>query len=282
MKKVLWNLISSLVVMSIFAGCASQGKKELTPAQKKAKLYFGQGTRDLVTKDYTKALSNLMEAVALDPENSEIHNNLGMAYFFKNSPSKAQAHIKRAIQLNNKNTDAKLNLATIYMNEGKLAQAEGLYNEILEDLTYGGQHRTHYNLGVIELSRKNQMAAKSQFNKSLGVNPNYCPAHYKLAEMSYSERNYISSLKQYKEASMGTCYNDPKPLHGQIKSLIQLKRYPDALAYLKDMQERFAMTKYESYARRAIMKVKAMQAKEDKTNQFYSKNLEGERKAVDF
>ncbi len=103
-----------------------------------------------------------------------------------------------------------------------------------------------------------------------------------MAEISFEKRNYIGALKQYRDASMGTCYNDPKPLHGQIKSLIQLKRYPDALAALKDMQERFAMTKYEGYARRAIMKVKALQAKDDKTNQFYSKNLKGERKAVDF
>ncbi len=110
--------------MSVLASCASQNKKELSSAQKKAKLYFSQGTRNLVAQDYTKALSNLMEAVALDPDNSEIHNNLGMAYFFKNSRQKAVAHIKRSIQLDHKNTDAKLNLATIYMNEGNLSQAE--------------------------------------------------------------------------------------------------------------------------------------------------------------
>lgn len=282
MKSVLWNLVFGLLLTSVFTSCASNTKKELSPAEKKAKLYFGQGTRDLVSQDYTKALSNLMEAVALDPDNSEIHNNLGMAYYFKKSHAKAVAHIKRAIQLDGKNTDAKLNLATIFMSQGKLPQAEGLYNQILSDLTYGGQHRTHYNLGVIELARKNHVAARKQFDKALEVNPNYCPAHFKLAEMSYAEKNYVTALKQYRDASMGTCYNDPKPLHGQIKSLIELKRYPDALAYLKDMQERFAMTKYEAYARRAIMKVKAMQAKDDKTNQFYSKNLKGERKAVDF
>lgn len=275
------KIFTTLALLLVF-GCAGNAKKELSPAEKKAKLYYNQGTRDLVTKDYTKALTNLLEAASMDPDNSDIHNNLGMAYYFKKSSSRAMAHIKKAIQLDPKNTDAKLNLATIYMAEGSLSQAEGLYRQILEDLTYQGQQRTHYNLGVIELGRKNPLAASSQFNKALEIDPNYCPAHFKLAEISYKNGNYTKALDRYKDAGMGTCTNSPEPLHGQIETLVQLGRYPAALERLKEMQERFAMTKYETYARRTIMKVKALQAKGDEDSQSFTKNFNEEIKAVGF
>ena len=282
MKSKLFTVLTLPLMALVLASCAGNAKKELTPTEKKAKLYFNQGTRDLVAKDYTKALTNLLEAASLAPENSDVHNNLGMAYYFKKSNQRAITHIKKAIALNPKNTDAKLNLATIYMASDLTSQAETLYLQILEDLTYEGQHRTHYNLGLIELAKKNNIQAAKRFQMALQVSPEYCPAHFKLAEISYNAHKYAKAFDQYREAGMGTCYNNPEPLHGQIESLIKLGRYPEAISKLKDMQERFAMTKYESYARRTIMKVKAMQAKGEDNTQSFSRNIGGEIKAVGF
>lgn len=288
--KIFANLAISAVILTAVA-CSSTAKKELTPAQKRAKLYYNQGTRDLVSQDYTKALTNLLEASSLDPENSDIHNNLGMAYYFKKSSSRAISHIKKAIDLNPKNTDAKLNLATIYMAQNSLSQAESLYRQILEDLTYEGQQRTHYNLGVINLARKQEKLAIKEFKTALEIDPNYCPAHFKMAEMAYEKMDYKKALRGYRDAGMGTCVKNPEPVHGQIESLIKLERYPAALEKLQDLQERFAMTKYESYARATIKKVKALQArkhaspalnKEEQKSQSYSKRIDGEIKAVDF
>ena len=282
-----FSAILTLIISLLFVvGCASsgsgKGEKQLSPAEKKAKLYYNQGTRDLVSKDYTKALTNLLEAVALDPDNSEIHNNLGMAYYFKKSMSRAVAHIKKSIELNPKNTDAKLNLATIYLEQNQLELAENLYREVLDDLTYEGQQRTHYNLGLIAMKRGRKDLASQSFNEALAIDPDYCPANFKLAEILFKERRYEKAFKQYREAGMGTCISHPQPLYGQVESLIKLGRYPAALAKLKDMQERFAMTKYETYARKTMKRVKALQAKEDQRNQTLSKNLKGEIKAVGF
>ena len=58
------------------------GNKE-SAREKKTKLYYGQGTEMLVKKEYSKALEYLLEAQKLDPKDSEIQNNLGMAYFSK-------------------------------------------------------------------------------------------------------------------------------------------------------------------------------------------------------
>ncbi|MEX0799393.1 MAG: tetratricopeptide repeat protein [Bacteriovoracaceae bacterium] len=269
-------------VLSVNIACSSQSKKELSPAQKKAKLFYNHGTRNLISQDYTQALKNLKQAASLDPENSDIHNNLGMAYYFKKSEKKAELHIKKAVKLNPQNTDAKLNLASIHLKNNSLAEAERLYNNILEDLTYEGQHRTYYNLGVVALKRNNTARAIENFNKSLEVSAGYCPAHFKLGELAYKKGRYSAAFKSYKEAGMGTCYENPEPFLGQIESLIKMNRFSDALVKLEDMQERFAMTKYEALARRTMQKVKALQAKKEDNAQVYSKKLDSSIQSLDF
>lgn len=268
--------------MIILSSCSSNPKRELSPAEKKAKLYYNQGTRDLVTKDYTAALKNLMEAASLDPENSQIHNNLGMAYWFKKSSSRAIWHIKRSLKLDPQNTDARLNLASIYLEKKSYPEAQSLYEEILEDLTYEGQHRTHYNLGIIDLAKGQNTQALSKFKLALDINPNYCPAHFKIAQMAYKSGHYEKAYQSYKDASLGVCYNNPEPLLGQINTLIKMRKYSEALVKLADMQERFAMTKYETFARRTILKVKTLQSKQERSGQVYSKRMNTPVKSLDF
>ncbi|MCO4754824.1 MAG: hypothetical protein KC478_10105 [Bacteriovoracaceae bacterium] len=273
-----------LLALSVFmlTSCSSNSKKELTPAEKKAKLYYNQGTRNLVAKDYTEALKNLMEAAALDSKNSQIHNNLGMAYWFKKSSKRAVWHIKKSIELDPKNTDAKLNLASIYLEKKSFSKAQDLYENILEDLTYEGQHRTHYNLGIIALAKGQANKAYAKFKLALDINPSYCPAHYKMGEMSFKNGHYLKAYESYREAGMGMCYSNPEPLLGQIDSLIKLGRYSEALVKLADMQERFAMSKYEVIARKTIRRVKALQAKEDRSDQVYSQQMEAPVRSLDF
>ena len=282
MKAVYSKALMIFLAVFLAAGCGSSSTKELAPAQKKAKLYYNQGTNNLIAKDYTKALKNLLEAASLDPENSDIHNNLGMALFFKKSHERAIRHVKRAIELDPKNTDAKLNLASIYLQNNSLTQAESLYKNILEDLTYEGQHRTHYNLGLLALRRDNPNKAVADFKKALAVNPSYCPAHFKLAEIAFKRGAFKRAFNSYKEAGMGVCYNNPEPLLGQIQSLIKLNRFSEALLKLDDMQERFAMTKYEAIARRTILKVKALQSKKDHSSQVFSQRVPEAVNSLDF
>ena len=128
--------------------CASQQKAN---PKKLAKIYSKKGTSDLINKEYTEALGNLIKAYQYNPEDDEINTNLGMAYYFKRNTAKAVIHLKKALEINPKNIDAKMNIATIYMNMGQLAKAEEIYlNSIKTDLTYRGHFRTYYNLSIIE------------------------------------------------------------------------------------------------------------------------------------
>ena len=256
------KIVISLLVLSTFiVSCSSNKPKELSPRDKRANIYYGQGTRNLVDKEYTKALKNLLEANSLRSNDTKIHTNLGMAYYFKKNEKLAIKHLNYAIELDGKNTDARLNLATVLMNQGKYNEAEAQYQMILKDLVYEKQFRTYYNLGILELKRNNIPKAVEYFNSSINVEENYCPSFFQLGKVHFKQANYKKAMKMFVEASMGTCYENPEPHYMQAMTLVKLKRYGDATLKLEEMIEKFALTKFESIAQRALVRVNELKKK---------------------
>lgn len=231
----------------MLTACAS--KKENSKL-KQANLYFGAGTQSLMERQYTDALSNLLKANELNPNNSEILNNLGMAYYFKGEKDLALKTLNEALKLDEKNSDARVNLASIFFKDGKFAEAERIYKRVLKDLTYDKQARTLYNLGVLEMQHKrDSVAAESYFKKSIKEDDNYCPSYYQLGMIQMQRRQFTTALKNFKEASMGTCYDSPAPHYQQALVLIELHRYDEARVKLDEVDSRFSKSVYAVKAR---------------------------------
>lgn len=249
-----------LVIAIICASCSSR-PKENSPEAKKADLYYGQGTHLLIQKEYTKALKNLLEANRYRPNDSKILNNLGMAYYFKGGKTLAVNTIKNAIEIDPKNSDARINLATIYMNANKLDLAEQQYKKVLEDLVYERQFKTYYNLATLALKRKDHIKAKSLLKESLAINENFCPASFLHGKLSYKEGQYKEAKKYFSLAQKGFCHQNAEPQLYLAKTLAHLNEFFAAEQKLNEMTEQFAMTKWEATARREMVKVKSMQIK---------------------
>lgn len=241
-----------LVLTILVTACSSKSNK----TQQQSEIYFGAGTQSLMSQDFTDALKNLLKANELDPDNDKILNNLGMAYYFKGERDLAVKTIKKAIKVNNENSDAKVNLASIYFKDGDYKNSERIYKTVLKDLTYEKQARTLYNLGVIELQRKKVSAAENYFKKSIKEESNYCPSHYQLGLINYVQKQYNSALKSFKEATMGTCYeNSPAAHYYQAVTLTSLKRFTDARLKYDEIDARFKTSEYAAKARIKMMEL---------------------------
>lgn len=199
------NKLFCLIFFSILVSCSSN---KMSDEKKKADIFYMSGTQNLVSKKYTEALTDLLEAVKLDPENGEIHNNLGMTYYFKNELGLAAQHLKKAIELNPKDMDPVNNLASIYFAQGNYTEAKNNYEKILKDLTYQNQFRTYYNLGLIEVIQKNTTKARELFGKALTDNENYCPAYFQLGTLDFEAQNYQLAYDNFKNAGIGECINN--------------------------------------------------------------------------
>lgn len=212
--------------------CSSNGPIKKTPDEKKAELYYSHGTSYLMQKRYTEALSYLIKAVTLKPDDSKIQNNLGMAYYFKGQNIRALEILKHSLELDPKNSDARNNLASLYFKLGKNKKAKQQYELILQDLIYRHQYRIHYNLALLALQRKDFTKAKNHFILSLKERNDYCPSHYQLGLLSKNNLDYLQALTHFTEGTKSTCYNIPAS-HYQI-----------GLTYMKLGQTQKARTKF--------------------------------------
>jgi tetratricopeptide (TPR) repeat protein len=201
-------------------------------------------------KQYTDALKNFLKANELEPNNSEILNNLGMSYYFKGEKDLAIKTLKQALKLNEDNSDARVNLASIYFQEKKFNEAEKTYKMVLKDLTYDKQTRTFYNLGVLELNyKKDSVAAENYFRKSIKEDDNYCPSYFQLGLIQYNRKQLKNALKNFKEASMGDCYESPAPHYYQALALIDLGRFDEARMKLDEVDTHFKKSVFAVKAR---------------------------------
>lgn len=260
-------MLQKLFILGLFfvlASCASK-KKELVMT-KKAELYYTSGTQALYEKRYTEALQFLTMANETEKNNPLILNNLGMAYYFKGHKDLALKTIESAIEVDEKNTDAKSNLAAIAMEEKNYDYAEQLLKEVLKDLVYDKQATTYYNLGIVAMNKNDPMKAKDYFQKSITEDENYCPSHFRLGIFSYQNRQFKKALDSFKNASMGVCYQDPAPIYYQALTLIEMRQFDDARIKLSDVDARFPKSEYAAKARMKLMNITQIENRHNNTN----------------
>lgn len=241
----------------LLSSCAHNELAEKSVEQKKAEIYYGQGTNDLVKKDYSQALVNLLKAREFDPKDSQIRNNLGMAYYFREQPELAETELLKAIDLDKNNSDAKANLGTIYLEKNRLKEAKSLYEQVLSDLTYQNQFRNYYNLAVLSLKEGDRKEAFEFLFKSIKERDDYCQAHFKLGELYFEEYKFKQALASFQESAKGTCTTEPAPHYQQALVLMNLNRYEEARMKFKEIIEKFPKSKFNSLSNVQLKKITA-------------------------
>lgn len=255
MQPILARIMITICILATLVSCSSSKKKQ----QEKAEIYFGAGTQSLMSQEYTDALANLLKANELDPENPDIINNLAMAYYFKGEKDLAIKTLKKSLSIK-ETSDAKVNLASIYFENRDLASAEKIYKSVLKDLTYEKQARTLYNLGLIELNRGKLVNAENYFKKSAKEDSSYCPTFFQLGLLNYNRRHFEKALKNFREATIGTCYDQPAAHFYQGLSLNGLKRYHEAMMKFDEIDARFKSSEYAVRARKQLQIIQGIDA----------------------
>jgi type IV pilus assembly protein PilF len=265
------KLFFLLVPMALMVVSCSSKKAELKARQ--ANLHFGAGTQNLMEKQYTDALKNLLLANELTPDNPEILNNMGMAYYFKGERDLAIKTLNRVLKLESKNSDAKVNLATIYYHDANYSEAEKLYKQVLRDLTYDKQARTLYNLGILELQiKRDTVTAEKYFKKSIQEDESYCPSHFQLGIIRYNNRQFKSALRHFKDSAMGTCYETPAPHYYQAVTFMELGKFLEARLKFDEVDTRFSKSVFAVKARNKVLDLNEIE-KKSKAQSHASRNV---------
>lgn len=242
-------------IVLLMSSCSSSKLKEPTPEEKKGEAYYGQGTTELINKNYAQALIYLTQAKELNPKDTKIRNNLGMAYYFRNQPELAEKEMKMAISLDPKNSDAKLNLGSLYMEKNRLKEAREQFEQVQNDLTFQSHYRNYYNMAMLALKEGDRREAFDFLAKSIKEKSDYCPSYFKQGELYAEEFRYKQALDSFKEATKGTCVSDPAPHYQQALALLGLNRPLEAKRKFQEIYEKFPTTRFGAMASAQIKKI---------------------------
>ncbi len=246
---------SYLFIIFLFINCSSNQSTGQSENEKKAEIFYTYGTQSLVQKNYTDALDNLLKSYDLNPNDSKLNNNLGMAYFFKDRSDKAIDHLNKAIEIDKKNSDAKSNLASIYYNLGEYQKAKKLFHEVLEDLVYQHHYRILHGLALISIKDKKYSEAKDYLEKSIKENTDYCPAYFTLGKLELSKGQHNEAIDNFKKANKGTCFSEEAPLIALAQTYYNIGDFDRAKLKFLEYIERFPSGSFVKEAQKNVSEI---------------------------
>ncbi|QDK39496.1 tetratricopeptide repeat protein [Bdellovibrio sp. NC01] len=220
--------LCALTVSITMMGCATKQEKE------KADLYLRMGSSLIEEGNYPSALSALLKAQELDPQNPLILNNLGQVYFLREKYELAEKQFRKAIELQKDYTDARNNLSRVLIEQGKYAEAEKELNIVLADLTYGGADRAYINLGLAKFNQKQFTQAEQAFVKVLKLKSDDCIASDYYGRSIFEQKDY-SRAAEALDRAIGFCQ----------KNLFDEPHFYSALAYYRLGDKEKSMARFE-------------------------------------
>jgi len=258
-----FHSICFLLISIFFVSCSSQSTRPPTVEEKKAGLYFEEGTNLLVEKNFQEAMINFLKAKELDPKREDIRINLATSYYLRKQPELAIGELKELLSQNPKNTRAKQNLAVIFLEKKQINDAKKLLQEALKDLTYRELEGLHYNLAIAYLKEGDRYNAIEELKLSLKEKDYYCPAHFKLGEIYSEEFKYQSALESFKDSVKGTCFNDVKSHYHIAVTHLNLNQKKLAESKFQYIVEKFPKTEYSVLAQKELQRIARSSAREE-------------------
>ncbi|MGZ3745109.1 MAG: tetratricopeptide repeat protein [Pseudobdellovibrionaceae bacterium] len=191
------------------------------------------GSSQFENGNYPAALSDLLKAEELDPTNPAVQNNLGLVYFMRQRLDLAEKHLRRALSLNKKYSDARNNLVSILIEEGKFQEAEKEVLLVIDDLTYPSVDKAYINLGLAQFNQKNYTQSKESFLHAINFSRSNCVANTYYGR-SFFEMNDYDNASAALDTAIGFCQ----------RSLYDEPHYYSALTYYRLGNKEKAMARF--------------------------------------
>ncbi len=156
------------------------------------------GIINLNAGNFGKAVDELNKASAISPNKGSIHAALGVAYQYKGKLKEAINEFSRAVALNPKDASSAFNLGNAYAAQGKNDDATRCYQKAVA----GDPNMAvaHNNLASLYSLKGNYELAAREFEAALSLAPKMESAHYGLGLALYHTQDYGSASREFQAA----------------------------------------------------------------------------------
>jgi tetratricopeptide (TPR) repeat protein len=169
------DLIIGLAAAAATADAAARGAM-LTKA-------FDEGVAAQKSGNFDLSIEKFNEGLVINPNCFSCYNGIGRAYVAKKDYEKAEAALKKSIELRPNDAEAYSELANMYNAQRKFdlaAEAGKKASELAGGGAGGGNPDVLYNQGVILFNGGKSAEAKPLFEQVIQANPNHAEGHYML------------------------------------------------------------------------------------------------------
>lgn len=204
--------------MFIITACAVFSSRD----SEKAELFLRMGASQFENGNYPAALSDLLQAEKLDPLNPAVQNNLGLVYFMRQRLDLAEKHLRNALSLNSRFSDARNNLARVLIEQGRFKEAEKETRTVIDDLTYPSVEKAYINLGLAQFNQKNYGESKQSFLNAINTVRDNCIANTYYGRSFFELQDYANAATAL-DTAIGFCQ----------RALFDEPHYYSALTYYR-------------------------------------------------
>ena len=185
-----------------------EDKKELTEEEE----WLHKGIDAFKAMNYEEAIKCFKKAIAINPNNEEIHYNLGVTYNDKGALDEAITAFKKALALNPGYTDAHYNLGIAYDQKEMLDKAIVEFKEVIA--LESNSADAHHNLGYTYYKK--------------GLNPMAADHLYRAGLLYLEQGNEKWALKAYDDLKLTNSKELEQKLHEKLYPDQKLKKSKDS------------------------------------------------------
>jgi type IV pilus biogenesis/stability protein PilW len=189
-KKLVLLIFFGFILSSCVNSTTRQNEVQIAQSMKKeGDIFRTQG-------NYTAALTKLIEAEKITPNDPYLQNSLGLAYMGKNRNDLAVLSFKKALSTKPDYIEAINNLGAAYLRQGKSDMAIENFKTVLDSLVYPTPHYPLSNIGWAYLRQKKFHLAETYFTKALDEQPWFTAASHGLVQ-TYLQTGKLDQAMNY-------------------------------------------------------------------------------------
>lgn len=198
----------AVLLSALLTGCVTSGTDRSVDGDQAVRSYLDLA-RGYIQQGYTeRAVKPLNRVLEINPSSSEAYGMFGLLYQLQGEVPLAEKSFRKALSLNPDSAEIHNNLGAFLFSQNRLSEAYRNFGKAAADVRYGQRSRAYENMGRVALKRNQTRLARQNFEKSLKLNSNLPGAHLELAQLFYSEGQYLRAWGHYKTFTSLSAQNE--------------------------------------------------------------------------
>jgi type IV pilus assembly protein PilF len=205
---IIWNKFCcgvAVVLVLLITGCSSVGSSgqaelrtssDTTEPQRRASIRLQLAVGYYQQKQWSVALDELKQAIALDPNNADAYSVRAMVYMEIGETRLAEDNFMRAMSLSPNNPDLANNYGWFLCQNGQEAKSISYFEAAFKNRTYQSPSKALNNAGVCSLKLKDEKAAEQYFTQAFTLDAANPFTNTNMARLYYG-RNDLERARFY-------------------------------------------------------------------------------------